>query len=293
MQTRSFQLSQIPTADFTLAGYSVAGEESVVVVPELDVVFDIGRCPREALPVNHVLLTHGHADHSVGLLYYFSQRDFQGIAGGKALVPAKLVDPLERLICAWGRVEGHVPPYRLIGLEPGDDYEIRRNLLVRTFPTIHRHPGGSLGFSLIDVRHKLKPEYVGLEGPKLVELKQQGIEITQRTDVPMVCYLGDTAAGDYAQYPCVRDAKVLLIECTFFDDDHASRARAGKHIHIDQLAGVLESLNNEKIIITHMTRRTHMGFARKMLKKKLPRELWDKTTFLMSRQHIPNNDADA
>ena len=44
-----------------------------------------------------------------------------------------------------------------------------------------------------------------------------------------------------------------------------------------------------RIIITHMTRRTHMGFARKMLKKKLPRELWDKTTFLMSRQHIPND----
>ena len=86
MNTRPYHLSKISMNSFDLLGYSVAGEESVVLAPELDVCFDIGKCPREALVPNHVLLTHGHADHSVGLLYYFAQRDFQGIAGGKALV---------------------------------------------------------------------------------------------------------------------------------------------------------------------------------------------------------------
>ena len=98
--------------DFTLLGYSVGGVESVVIVPELDCAFDIGKCPAEALTVNHVLLTHGHMDHSAGLPYYFSQRDFQGIANGIALVPRELADPLDKLLKAWGEVEGHVAPYR-------------------------------------------------------------------------------------------------------------------------------------------------------------------------------------
>ena len=56
MKLRPYRLSQVKVGDFTLAGYSVAGEESVVIAPELDVAFDIGKCPREALAINHVLL---------------------------------------------------------------------------------------------------------------------------------------------------------------------------------------------------------------------------------------------
>ena len=48
MQIRSYKLSKLEMGDFTLAGYSVAGEESVILAPELDCAFDIGKCPREA-----------------------------------------------------------------------------------------------------------------------------------------------------------------------------------------------------------------------------------------------------
>ena len=100
MKIRPYRLSQIVVGDFSLAGYSVAGEETVIVAPELDVCFDIGKCPREALTVNHVLLSHGHMDHVAGLPYYFAQRDFQGVPNGVALVPAGLAGPLEDLMSA-------------------------------------------------------------------------------------------------------------------------------------------------------------------------------------------------
>ena len=270
--------------DFTLAGYSIAGEESVIIAPELDVSFDIGRCPCEALTINHVLLSHGHADHSVGLLYYFAQRDFQGIEGGLAVVPENLLGPLEVLLKAWGRVEGHVPPYELVGLNPGDEYEIRRGLLARSFPV--RHVPGSLGFSVIEVRCKLKEEYTGLTGPQIVELKDKGVEITRRLEIPLAAYLGDTERANYSDLPFVRDARALLIECTFFDDDHSHRAKAGRHVHLDDLPGMLEGMNNERIIITHVTRRTNLALARKLLRNKLPAEMREKITFLMSRQNI-------
>jgi len=284
MQIRPYRLSQLEVGEFTLAGYSVAGEESVIVAPELDCAFDIGKCPREALTVNHVLLSHGHMDHAAGLPYYFAQRDFQGIPCGAALVPADLVGPLEHLMVAWGAVEGHTPPHHFVGMEAGDDYEIRRGLVARAFDT--RHLPGSLGFSLIEVRQKLKEQYLDLTGPQIVELKKKGVEITNRVEVPLVAFLGDTAKADYADLSYVADAKALLIECTFFDTDHVRRARAGKHLHVADLAEVLEGMNNERIIIIHVTRRTNMGAARRILRQTLRKEILDRVTFLMSRRHI-------
>src|SRR5215218_3553947 len=53
----------------TLIGYSVAGEETVVQVPELNVCFDIGRSPYFALTSNIICITHGHMDHLAGVAY--------------------------------------------------------------------------------------------------------------------------------------------------------------------------------------------------------------------------------
>lgn len=284
MKLRPYQLSQIDLDEFVLAGYSVAGEESVIVAPQLDCCFDIGKCPREALTVNHVLLSHGHMDHVAGLPYYFAQRDFQGIKGGKALVPANLADPLEDLMKAWGRVEGHVPPHKFIPMSPGDEYEIRRNLIVRAFDTDHIR--GSVGFSVIDIRYKLKEQFDGLAGPQLVELKKKDVEITNRIEYPMVAFLGDTGPTNYAHLPHVAEAKALLAECTFFDSDHIDRAKAGRHTHVNDLSKVLEGMNNEHIIIIHVTRRTNMSQARRILKKTLPKETLERITFLMSKKYI-------
>jgi len=283
MMTRSFKLSTIPAEGFSIVGYSVAGEESVICVPELDVVFDIGRAPRECLAINHVLLSHGHMDHAAGIGYYFSQRDFQGISGGVALVPAPLVGPLRDLMAAWARVEGHPSPHRFVGMAAGDDYEIRRNLLARAFAT--RHVGATLGFTVIDVRHKLKSEYLGLDSPAIVSLKREGKAITDRVEIPLVTYLGDTARSNYSDLPHVRDSQVLLIECTFFDDEHIRRAKLGKHLHVRDLPEVLEGMNNETIVLTHLTRRTYISEARKILRKTLAKDILDRIVFLMRRKH--------
>ena len=284
MKIRPYRLSQVQVGDFLLAGYSVAGEESVVIAPELDCAFDIGKCPREALAVNHVLLSHGHMDHVAGLPYYFAQRDFQGILDGVALVPADLVEPLKRLMQAWGTVEGHVPPHKFVPMRDGDDYEIRRGLLAKAFAT--RHVAGSLGFSLVDVRQKLKEEYLPLSGPEIVALKNKGVEITRRLEVALVAYLGDTGKANYSHLPHVAGAKALLIECTFFDSDHARRAELGKHLHVEDLPEVLEGMNNQHIIIIHLTRRTNIHQARQILRKTLRKDVLERVSFLMGRQDL-------
>jgi len=282
MKIRPYKLSQLRVGDFTLVGYSVAGEESVVLAPELDCSFDIGKCPREALSVNHVLLTHGHMDHVAGLPYYFAQRDFQGVQDGVAVVPSPLVGPIHELMRAWGKVEGHVPPFEVVGLDPGEDYEIRRGLIARAFPT--RHVADSLGFSVIDVRQKLKSEFEGYTSAQLVDLKKRGVQITNRVEVPLVAYLGDTAPADYSRLPYVAQAKALLLECTFFDPEHVPRARAGRHLHVSDLPEVLAGVSSERIILVHLTRRTNLAAARRTLARTLDKELLGRITFLMGRR---------
>ena len=287
MKIRPYQLSQLHYGEFSLAGYSVAGEESLVIAPELDVCFDIGKCPREALAVNNVLLTHTHTDHAACLIYYLAQRDFQGMEPGRIILPERNADALEDLLHAWGRFEGQTPPYRLHGVKADQDVEIRRGLIARTFRV--KHIAGAVGYVMIDVKYKLKPEYVGVDGPGLVDLKKRGIEIEQRIETPLVAYLGDTGVAEFSSIPSVRDARVLLIECTFWQDNEKKRARDGRHIHVRDLAGVLQGMNNEQVVITHVTRRVAVGAARHLLAKHLPEEILRKTTFLMSREHVQSD----
>ena len=56
----SHNLAHITIDDLDIIGYSVGGEETVIAVPQLDVCFDIGKAPDQFVPINHVLLTHGH-----------------------------------------------------------------------------------------------------------------------------------------------------------------------------------------------------------------------------------------
>lgn len=265
--------------DLRLVGYSVAGEESVVACPELNVCFDVGKAPSEILPIDYVLLTHGHMDHAAGIAYYLSQRNFVGNAPGCVIAPLSLVDPIKALLQVWGRIEGHVTPAKIIGLSPNEDFELRRGLVARTFEINHGVP--SLGYAVIDVRHKLKSEFAEKSGPELVALKKQGIEIQHRVEVPLVAYCGDTAEGAWMENPVVRDAKVLILECTFFEPDHVSRARAGFHLHVRDVARILSKMKNEHIVLTHVTRRTGIRDAKRMLSKLLPEQTMARVRFLM------------
>lgn len=277
----SHNLARIEIDDLEVIGYSVAGEETVVAIPQLDVCFDIGKAPDQLIHINHVLLTHGHMDHAAGFAYYLSQRKFTGQSPGTILAPRNLLGPIREIIDAWGQLDGNKIPANLVGMKPGDEYQIKPNLFARAFPT--KHSKGSVGFAVIEKRKKLKPEYVGLTGPQIVELKKQGIEIDYPLDIPIVSYLGDTQYVDFSQLEYIAKSKILIAECTFYEEEHAGRAEAGRHIHIDEFAMLLDKMQNEHIIITHTTQRTPMREIRQILKDALPAEQYEKITILASR----------
>ncbi|OHB63064.1 MAG: hypothetical protein A2Y77_08100 [Planctomycetes bacterium RBG_13_62_9] len=278
----SHNLAHIQIDDLDILGYSVGGEETVVGMPQLNVCFDIGKAPDQLIPIEHVLLTHGHMDHAAGFAYYLSQRIFSGMSPGTIVAPANLIPAMREILASWGQLDGSKIPANLVGVRPGDEHQIKPNLFARVFPT--KHSPGSVGFCVLEKRKKLKPEYLELTGPQIVELKKQGIQIDYPVEIPIVSYLGDTQYVDFCRLEYVMNSKILIAECTFYEDEHASRAEAGRHMHINELAQLLACMKNEHVIITHTTQRTPMPEVRRVLEEALPPEVWAKTTILMDRK---------
>ena len=278
----SYNLAHIKIDELDVIGYSVAGEETVVAMPQLDVCFDIGKAPNQIIPINNILLTHGHMDHAAGIAYYLSHRNFCGQSPGTILAPENLLTPIGEIIDAWGRLDGRRVPANLVGVRPGDEYQIKPNLFTRVFPT--KHSRGSVGYSVIERRKKLKSEYAGLTGPQIVELKKQGIEIDYPLELPIVSYLGDTQYVDFSQLKYIAESKILIAECTFYETEHAERAQAGRHMHINEFATLIEKLQNEHIVITHTTQRTPMREIRRILKDVLSPEKYDRAILFMDKR---------
>ncbi len=282
MPNKSFlvqKFARLELGPYHVVGYSVAGEETVVQVPELNVCFDIGRCPYFALTSDIVCLSHGHMDHLAGLPYYLSQRYFQGMKTGTVLLPAEIERPVDLMLRCWRDVERQGTPYTLVPMSAGQLHEIRRDFGIRALAT--HHGGVSLGYSLISIREKLKPEFFERPGPELAALRRQGVEIQYRLEVPLVTFLGDTAFGAVFDHPDVLNAEILITECTFFDPAHRTKAKAGRHLHVEQFAELVPKLKNQHIILTHVTRRTGIRRAWRLLRNLIDAERLKNIYFLM------------
>lgn len=267
---------------YRVQGISVAGEQTVVQLPELDVAFDIGLCPRMALSSPYVAISHGHMDHVAGLPYYFSQRMFQRMGMGKCICHPELAKAINTMMHSWVELEKQSTKFEVIPLEPDEELEIKRNIRIRAIEMSHTVT--ALGYAIIEYRSKLKEEFAGLPQEKLRELKQKGEEITRTLEIPLVAYTGDTEFGPFLYRDEIAEAKIVISECTFFEGDHHSRAKIGKHLHVGDIAQLLSVWKAEAIVLIHASRRTNLGLSREMLNKLVGEEQSSRVHFLMDHR---------
>lgn len=268
---------------YRICGTSIAGEATAIHIPELDLGFDCGICPRVLLSSKFLAISHGHMDHIGGLAYYCSQRHFQGMGTGTIVCDKRIESDIRGMMAGYQALERQQTPYNLIALEPEQTVEIKNNIVLKMFHVEHTIP--TVGYVVIEKRSKLKEELVGLPQEKLMELKAQGQEITRMLEIPLIAYVMDTGPGPHMVREDVRKAQIIIAECTFFEQEHRDRAKVGAHLHVQDIAEWIRVIECQKLVLGHLSRRTNIEFARQEIAKRVPREKLTKIEILMDHRY--------
>jgi ribonuclease Z len=256
----------------TVEGYSRAAVQTYWRIPELRLGFDLGAQPWSFMATPTWFVSHAHLDHIAALPVYVARRRMMKMEPPTIYLPAEAIDGVEALLRAVHRLDRGRMPANLVGLSPGDEVELSRELVVKAFATKHTIP--SLGYLVWERRKKLKPEYHGLAGEEIRDLRLSGVEVSAEIRLPKVAYLGDTAPLGLDAFPEIYRAQILILEVTFVaPNERASVIHKFGHTHLEDLLERAQRFENEVLIASHFSTRLHPEQIQRIIEKRLPESL--------------------
>ncbi|HWO26103.1 MAG TPA: MBL fold metallo-hydrolase [Kofleriaceae bacterium] len=246
-------LTTVTAGPYTIRGISVGGVYTSIAVPELGVLFDAGASPRSISALDTILLSHAHVDHVGALPALLGIRALQGKAKPpRVVMPAEIVGDLQHALEALARLQRWPLAIEAIGMVPGDELPLRGDLRVRAVRTFHPVP--SLGYVIVRRVAKLRPELAGLPGPEIAARRRAGEDVTTYDDRLELAYVTDTLVSALDHAPELLQTRVLIVECTFLDERKSlADARAGCHIHLDEIIERADRFENEHIVVMHVS----------------------------------------
>lgn len=278
--SKSGDSARIDAGGHVIWSRAIGGVETCHQVPGFDVNFDIGRCPDGAVDQRFLLLTHGHIDHAAGLPYYVSLRSLYGRPPPLIACPAGSEPHLRRVLEAWEPLQTDTDRCELRGVRPGDRVELGKGRFAVAVPAYHRIE--AVGWVVCQRAKKLRAAWVGRTDAEIRDAARRGVEVSEVVDRPEVGFTGDTTI-ETLDDALIRTCRVLLLECTFFGNRVRRRgAKRGGHVHLDALAERATELENENIILVHLSQRHHPDLVLSEARSKLPEEMWSKFRVLMT-----------
>jgi ribonuclease Z len=256
----------------TIEGYSRAAVQTYWRVLELKLGFDLGALPWSFTSTPNWFVSHSHLDHIAALGTLVARRRMMKMEPPKVYMPAESIEGAQLLLRALQRLDRGRMPVELVGLKPGDEVALSRELVVRAFPTRHTLP--SLGYLVWERRKKLKPEYQGLAGEQIRDLRLSGVEVSSEIRLPKVAYLGDTAPQGLDAFPEIYQAQFLILELTFVaPNERPALIHKFGHTHLDDLLERAERFDNEVVIASHFSTRLHPEQIQRIIERRLPERL--------------------
>ena len=262
----------------TIQGFSISGLATYLQFPELDFCVDMGECPLSAIPLNHVFLTHAHGDHARCLMRHNSLRKMMGVERDSVYyLPEEICEGAKAWIKAEAMFEGvGEQKFRypeIVPVKAGERTALRyrKDLVLEAFDVRHSIP--AMGATLYLHKRKLKDEYLGKTPGEIIELRQNGVEITREVYEPLLSFTGDCMGETLLDNTQIFNSKVLVTECTFLDKDEEQMAHKKGHTHLKSIVKALNELGDdvkcEQIVLTHFS----MKYSEKHILETLESEI--------------------
>nr|WP_246119896.1 MBL fold metallo-hydrolase [Blastopirellula retiformator] len=257
------------SGDLTIEGFSRAAVQSYWRVPEMKLLLDLGLQPWDFMGTPTALVTHTHLDHVAALPVYVSRRRMMKMDPPTIYLPESAIGGVQQMLNSFQRLDRGRMPCELIGVNPGDEIELSRELVVT--PVATKHTVTSVGYIVWQRRRKLKPEYAELPGDKIRDIRLSGVEVTDEYRVPKLAYLGDSRPEALDDCPAFYEAETLILEMTFLAPDHR-REKIHKmgHTHLDDIVARRDQFKNKTIIAGHFSVRYNDRQIKNYVEEKLP-----------------------
>ena len=270
---------KLPKIGLRLKGHSRSTEMTCFYIPDLCFYCDAGI--HSYFSADYIFVSHGHGDHIQSINGILKS---QNIERSKQPVliycPHEISKMLTKYIESFFQVNANNPYLKchkimnVIGLSSSERLALKiknRNYLMETFKCFHSVP--TLGFGLIEVREKLREEFIGQSPTEIIVLKKNGVSITNLIEVPLFCYLGDTT---HAVFDAIKIFyyPTIIVECTFLYDDDLQEATKRKHMHWLNLKSIIAKHPDNLFILIHFSLRysdqdIEKFFSDKLLKNML------------------------
>lgn len=264
-------------ANHLYRGRSVGSEMTCHTFPSLGICFDMGESSPSTTNIANVFLTHGHGDHAGGLAKHALRRDLVGLPPATYHVPDFYLDAVEDVFRASFELSRTRLQANVVPMGPETTIPLGSGFIVRGFQTTHCVP--CLGYTVWSTRKRLRAEFRNLPGSELGRLRKEGADLDEHFEVPEITFCGDTSIDVLDQVPHVGRSRVLLLECTFLDDEvspESARIRGG-HVHIDHIVEAREHgrFQNKVVLLTHFSAR----YGVDEIREKVLRRLGDDSLF--------------
>jgi len=260
---------QLTFNGMTIEGFSRAAMQTYWRIPELKLGFDLGGQPWSFMGTPQWFVSHTHMDHLLALPAYVARRRMMKMEPPTIYLPAHAVNRVRQLLEIFTRLDhGHLP-CELIGVRPGEEYEISREHVVSVVRTDHSIP--SVGYVVWERRKRLKPEYQSLTEMEIRQLALSGQQVSAEVRFPRIAYLGDSTPYGLDDNPVMFEADILIMEVSFVAQRHRSEKihRRG-HIHLDDIIERQDRFRNGLIIASHFSTRCTDREINKIVHKRLP-----------------------
>jgi len=268
-------MDELSVAGITLKGVTRGGIQTCLMVPELDLMFDVGGSIAGQLRYGRILVTHGHQDHLGGLPYLVSQRRLASLAAPEVHIPVEIEAPLRSIFAAWSEIEDFDLAPTIIAHQPEDVVDLGRGLHATCVRAVHRVP--ALTWIVSRTTERLRPEYTDLPAHEIAELRRSGTTITDPHTTALLAVTGDTQIDLFDRDERLRKVKVLVHEVTAWDERRTvAEIRGWGHTHVEEMIARAEQFEGEALVLVHRSPRHTLGDARAIVRTRFPASVRDR-----------------